>query len=323
MTAPDFSHKFRLLAQELWTARKVRRSNRAINKAFVYKSSFPSEKTFVFVCAGSMVLLTAITAASLVLSPGNTSTLAVSSPRISPKKIVRVISPSSKPAIQPPEVDVKTEPAKSDLTIEDNDFLEDHVISRSDLADLPKPLMTLTMPESYSQYLVVVDKSRNELFVVEESKDSYTIVRRYPADMGELRGDKEVNGDKKTPEGVYRIVSVKSDDELPERYGPMAFVLNYPNELDKKLGKTGNGIWIHGSGLGEKTDKTKGCVEVNDFNIAKLEKYIDVGTPVYIFPEGFEVPMQNDAIQKNVLKPDTVYSLKENRDRIALGKAVQ
>ena len=180
-----------------------------------------------------------------------------------------------------------------------------------DLLNLPKPAMPLPVPSKNSLYLLAVDKTRRELLVLQETKDNYLVVKRFPASLGALRGDKRREGDKKTPEGLYTIAEIKEDRELPPEYGPRAFVLNYPNELDRRLNKTGSGIWIHGSGLGASTKATKGCVEINDMNIVDLGEFADVGTPVYIFPEGFEIPIRNNVIQKHVMAPEVLYGLKE------------
>src|SRR3989338_108056 len=75
---------------------------------------------------------------------------------------------------------------------------------------------------------------------------NFRIIDKFNILLGKNSGDKEIAGDMKTPVGVYKIIAAKNDDELAPMYGPKAFVLNYPNALDKKSGKTGSGIWIHG-----------------------------------------------------------------------------
>ncbi len=186
-------------------------------------------------------------------------------------------------------------------------------VAGSDLFYLPKPVLSMPVPATDSRYTFVVDKKNFELYVLEENRENYRIVEVYPVSLGAKKGDKVKTGDLKTPEGLYQIVRLKNDEELPARYGPMAFVLNYPNDLDKQLNKTGYGIWIHGSGLGVNTKPTEGCVEVNDLDIVDLKKYVEVGTPVFIYPEGFTVPHENGVIQKHLVKPDTLYALKEQK----------
>lgn len=183
-----------------------------------------------------------------------------------------------------------------------------------DLGRLPDVSYDIPHPDPNAPYTVVVDKSRKELLVLEETRENYRVVERYPVSIGPKAGDKFSEGDLATPEGLYQVMSIKEGSELPGKYGPRAFVLNYPNKVDRAAGKSGYGIWIHGSGLGLATDDTEGCVEVNDENVLKLVSYVTDGTPVYIFPDGYETPVENGAIQKNLIRPETVYGLKEYRN---------
>jgi len=90
-----------------------------------------------------------------------------------------------------------------------------------------------------------------------------------------LKGDKEKEGDLKTPIGVYRLVSLLK--EVDEYYGPFAFETSYPNYYDRIHGKSGYGIWIHGyplNGLRE-SNITKGCIVLKNSNLERLKNEID------------------------------------------------
>ncbi|MBF0633429.1 MAG: L,D-transpeptidase family protein [Nitrospinae bacterium] len=188
-----------------------------------------------------------------------------------------------------------------------------------DISELPSPRQSLPAPSGEAIHTVVVDKSRRELFVLEETQDNYIIVARYPVSLGAERGDKVTQGDNKTPEGLYRITEIKNE-KLPQKYGPRAYVLNYPNDVDRRQNKSGYGIWLHGSGMGDKTKPTEGCVQLNDFHIIALGEYAGEGASVYIFPEGFELPVENGAIQKSIVQSKTLYALKEWRDNMIVSK---
>jgi len=92
--------------------------------------------------------------------------------------------------------------------------------------------------------------------------------------VGKL-GDKEKEGDLKTPIGVYSLIK-KIVPKNPF-YGPLAFVTNYPNLYDKLNHKDGHGIWIHGRPLdGEKRpDLSKGCIVLNNKDLKILSKIIN------------------------------------------------
>lgn len=158
---------------------------------------------------------------------------------------------------------------------------------------------------------LVVLKSQSEVLVVEKGNGKSRIVERFKASMGEMFGDKLSAGDKRTPEGVYKITAIEEGGHLPKYYGPLAFVLDYPNDLDRKLGKTGSGIWIHGSGLGARTPNTRGCVELDDWNILKLSQLVKIDTPVLVFPAHKTLPIQNGLISNSDLDPERLKKEKE------------
>ncbi|MFW2330959.1 MAG: L,D-transpeptidase family protein [Nitrospinota bacterium] len=176
---------------------------------------------------------------------------------------------------------------------------------------LYQPDVTLYDYNQNAEHVIIVDKSRETIYVANLSDSNYKINRQYSISIGSKVGDKQQLGDLKTPEGVYKIVAVLKGDRLDEQYGPRAYVLNYPNRLDRVYGKTGSGIWIHGSGLGSKTDKTRGCVELNDFDIVEIEEYAKTGVPVYIFPARYELPIVNNQIAKELITPQSIYKIKK------------
>jgi murein L,D-transpeptidase YafK len=97
---------------------------------------------------------------------------------------------------------------------------------------------------------------------------------------GQKEGDKEVEGDLKTPEGVYFVVR-RIDAGLDfTKYGPRAFTLNYPNPVDRMRGKTGFGIWIHGRGEPLVPLQTEGCVAMHNSDLSVLGKALLPGAPV-------------------------------------------
>ncbi|EAL4504072.1 murein L,D-transpeptidase [Campylobacter coli] len=90
-----------------------------------------------------------------------------------------------------------------------------------------------------------------------------------------LMGDKQVEGDLKTPVGFYEL-GRKFNPGDPY-YGPFAFATTYPNLLDKVQGKTGGGIWIHGYPLDRtRLDefKTRGCIALFNENLEEFAKVV-------------------------------------------------
>jgi len=143
--------------------------------------------------------------------------------------------------------------------------------------------------------IIIVDKSRQMLYVVK----SYLSNPIVPADTfrvttGKVNGNKEKEGDNRTPEGIYKIVGDIPGSQLPPRYGPLAYVLDYPNFVDRLMGRTGSNIWIHGRNE-EITDfQTKGCISLHNHSILKLRPYIKVNRTRVIIQDTIKNVTQRD-----------------------------
>ncbi|SCY51151.1 L,D-transpeptidase family protein [Thiohalorhabdus denitrificans] len=132
--------------------------------------------------------------------------------------------------------------------------------------------------------MVLVAKDVRSAYLVEAEDDRPRVVRRFGRILlGANPGDKRVEGDKRTPEGVYYIQRYLPEPRLAPRYGAGAFPLNYPNIVDRIRDKTGYGIWLHGVDEEDedKTD-TKGCVAFDNTSLEVLKEALDIGTPVVI-----------------------------------------
>ena len=108
---------------------------------------------------------------------------------------------------------------------------------------------------------------------------------------------KNKEGDLRTPIGVYYVTSYLPGDELPPRYGPGAFPIDYPNAYDKKLRRTGYGIWIHGTepdNYNRVPLASDGCLSLSNDEFLDIKQYISTdGTTPVIISNGFEWVDQN------------------------------
>ena len=132
--------------------------------------------------------------------------------------------------------------------------------------------------------ILIVDKSKQMLFVKKRgSTDSVEQFEKFRITTGKVYGNKEKAGDLKTPEGIYYIVGKILGSKLPEKYGPLAFVLNYPNPVDRIFGRTGSNIWIHGRNEEIVDRQTEGCISLENNYILNLAPFITINkTPVII-----------------------------------------
>jgi murein L,D-transpeptidase YafK len=77
-----------------------------------------------------------------------------------------------------------------------------------------------------------------------------------------------------------------NDDKLPELYGSGALTLDYPNHWDRRLKRTGSGIWLHGvprDTYSRTPRSSRGCVTVSNFIFDALRHYAQPGkTPIVL-----------------------------------------
>ena len=144
--------------------------------------------------------------------------------------------------------------------------------------EIPECIISVSTPG-----VIAVDKSSQTLFFYNADAACLSLVKQYQCSTGKVRGDKLKRGDRKTPEGVFFVNRVYHDAQLPSKYGAFAFVLDFPNIMDKRMGKGGNGIWIHGLDRTLKPYDSQGCVALRNNDIIDLERIINpLETPVVI-----------------------------------------
>ena len=119
------------------------------------------------------------------------------------------------------------------------------------------------------------------------------LIKTYKISLGKNPiGDKEFEGDKKTPEGIYFINAKNPNSGYYKNLG-----ISYPDkqdiEVSKKLGKpTGGDVKIHGirNGIGFISkfqrwyDWTAGCIALTNQEVDELYNSVDVGTKIEIKP---------------------------------------
>lgn len=134
---------------------------------------------------------------------------------------------------------------------------------------------------SMPQKFFAVDKGAQTFFLYSR-KSPLKLIGSYPCTTGQQPGDKNVEGDLRTPEGVYFIqgkLRKKLDWSL---YGNLAYNLNFPNPVDRIKGKTGYGIWVHGRGKKLVPRDTRGCIALNTPDLRGMGSDIEPGLPVVI-----------------------------------------
>ena len=133
---------------------------------------------------------------------------------------------------------------------------------------------------AFSLLTVSKEKGSLELYTP-NTRQQFSLKKRYSAFTGKNGGDKYIEGDLKTPIGIYTLTEKKKT--VDPFYGPMAFVTSYPNLYDRIRGKSGDGIWVHGVPLnGSRDPFTKGCIAINNNDLLQLDKSINPSNTLLI-----------------------------------------
>lgn len=136
------------------------------------------------------------------------------------------------------------------------------------------------------EHAIVVDTQKSRLYVYRNDNGRPRFVADYYVTQGKLGADKTREGDKKTPIGVYHVTSSLPAQKLGDLYGNGAYPINYPNEWDKRQGRNGHGIWLHGTPsdtFSRPPKASDGCVVLANVDLDAVAKNLQIGvTPVII-----------------------------------------
>lgn len=126
---------------------------------------------------------------------------------------------------------------------------------------------------------IVVEKSNKKMYLLDVNN---CVVKQYNIVTGKNKGPKQCDGDKKTPEGVYKIIE-KRDSKYHK-----FLALDYPRAKDikkaKELGcKPGDSIGIHSWIEGLNRTGSLGCIRVwTKDEILEINNLVSIGTEVEI-----------------------------------------
>ena len=141
----------------------------------------------------------------------------------------------------------------------------------------------LLLPGRDTHYLIYVDLPESRLYVYRHQKGRLIHLHNYYVTIGKNGIGKQIEGDRKTPVGVYRITSFIPDAELPPRYGPGALPIDYPNSIDLMTQRTGYGIWLHGTEPGYVNRgpyASDGCVTLSNHEFEHLREITGNATDI-------------------------------------------
>lgn len=157
------------------------------------------------------------------------------------------------------------------------------LLERPDPKLIPSALLQLREDQ---HHVLVVDAGRSRMYVYENRNGRPQLITDYYISQGKLGVNKIREGDQKTPIGIYYITSRLNPGRLPDFYGAGALPISYPNEWDRINGRSGSGIWLHGTPSDTYSRpplSSDGCVVLTNPDLNKLASTVEIGrTPVVI-----------------------------------------
>ncbi|NND61117.1 MAG: L,D-transpeptidase family protein [Gammaproteobacteria bacterium] len=163
-----------------------------------------------------------------------------------------------------------------------------HYRSQESKEYLPESLLQLADSQEHA---VVVDLSSSRMFVFRNENGRPVLVSDHYVSGGKNGAHKQVQGDRKTPVGVYFVVDRLPGEDLPDKYGPVAFPVDYPNEWDQRLGRTGSGIWLHGVASNTYSRPpldSDGCVALTNEELEIIAPLMREGSTPVVIGEAIE-----------------------------------
>ena len=160
------------------------------------------------------------------------------------------------------------------------------------------PAWVIRMPET-TPTVYIAETSTSTLYRFERDGDGVRLDGQEYVSIGKGGDAKERAGDQRTPLGIYFVTDQLDTTRLHEKYGPLAFPLDYPNAWDRRRGRTGDGIWVHGvdrNGGKRPPLDTDGCIALpNDRLLALADTFEPNVTPVLIGRQVVLVPASSVA----------------------------
>ncbi|MEN9308305.1 MAG: hypothetical protein RL173_2237 [Fibrobacterota bacterium] len=140
--------------------------------------------------------------------------------------------------------------------------------------------LNLLQPPADATAILVVDSKASRLYVFQLQDGRWKLSGDHYVSIGLKGFDKQVEGDQRTPLGVYSAVGRIDPKKLDPYYGISAWPLDYPNEWDQQQGRKGHGIWIHGTPLdtySRPPRASNGCVVLANEDLRTLEPVLATG----------------------------------------------
>ncbi len=187
------------------------------------------------------------------------------------------------------------------------------------------PAALLNLDKQY-KYAVVVELNNSRLYLFENNNGVPKQLDNYYVSMGKSGPYKQFEGDNRTPLGVYFIENFLSPKNLPDKYGEGAFPINYPNVWDGRMGKTGHGIWLHGTPLdtfSRPPRDSEGCVVLSNTDLQTVGNYLQLRRTPFVIADNINWLEKSDWQQQKNFFQTLVSNWKEDWQSLDANRYIQ
>jgi murein L,D-transpeptidase YafK len=140
-----------------------------------------------------------------------------------------------------------------------------------------RPSYLLAVP-TWLSHIIAVDLSESRAYLFALKQNNMRFVTSFYLTQGKLGAGKEKEGDKRSPIGVYELTAPIPANKLTSFYGAGALPLDYPNTWDKRNNRSGHGIWLHGTPIGQYSRPPKasdGCMVFSNDDLQQIMKTVN------------------------------------------------
>lgn len=154
-----------------------------------------------------------------------------------------------------------------------------------------------------NRHAIAVDTSRARLYLFEHTSAGLKLLADYYISVGKAGTGKSTEGDMRTPLGVYHVTSTLEPQKLRDFYGTGALPINYPNPYDQRRGKTGGGIWLHGTPpeqFARAPRASDGCIVLANPDLEQLMRTVEIRTTPVVIAHSLTWLQPQQALQPEV-----------------------
>jgi L,D-peptidoglycan transpeptidase YkuD (ErfK/YbiS/YcfS/YnhG family) len=168
--------------------------------------------------------------------------------------------------------------------------------------------------------ILAADIQEARLYVLKRNGEQFNLATDYYLSTGTAGAHKYVEGDQRTPVGIYSLKPRLKSSDLPALAGHGAWPLNFPNHWDRAHKRLGSGIWLHGTLPGQYDGlphSTNGCLALSNEDLDALSPSLSEPGTILLIAEHLKwvnpqvLAQQRHEVMKRLSNDPIVYRGRE------------